>query len=104
MSPEIMNLVLEKGGSLGILFLVILKLGEVIWNAWRAKEKVTEDSIKELKLALEKSSRENITLINDMHKLRVDVKRCFIALKHLSGDKWPEISNKFTELPIEEGK
>lgn len=84
----------DRGGFGAFAALLVLKIGEMVWNYFRQKEKITADSLAELKMALAKNTDMTTHLSMDIAKLKLDLQRCFFALKHITGDEWDEIVAK----------
>ncbi len=91
MTPELAQMLWEKGGTAGIGILILFKIGEWIVGYFRAKEKTTDDSIKALMDSL------SLTRV-EIKKLKLDLRRCFYALKKVSGDAWPKIAEELKQF------
>ena len=100
MPPELEAALTAHGGLFGFGALFVLKLGDMAWKYFRDREKLTDDSIKDLKCELEKT-REALALAqSDMHKLKLDLRRCFYAVKKISGENWAKIADEFKNSEI----
>lgn len=84
----------EKSGLAGFAALFILKLGEMLWTYFRRREKITDESIKELKAALEKNTFTLSATQTEMQKLKLDLRKCFFAIKKTSGENWARIASE----------
>jgi hypothetical protein len=84
----------EKGGAACFGLLVLLKIGELVWNYAKERNKVTTDTLTAHTVALEKNTTQLITTQIDVKKLRVDMRHAFLALKEIAGNKWPVIAEK----------
>lgn len=99
---------LAAHGWVGIAALIVLKLGEMIWNYFRKRERLTDGNIsalrlsyKELKIAIDSNTRAQLGQSEDIKKIKTDLRRCFFAVKKLSGDSWAEIAAEMKEMGIE---
>lgn len=84
----------DHGGFGAFAALLVLKIGEMIWSYFRNRDA----SLADLKCALEKNTITMAAIQNDLKKFKHDLRRAFIAIKHVSGDKWPEIVKEFEDL------
>lgn len=91
---ELAQLLVEKGGAFGIIALLLLKVGEMIWGYFRNREKLTNDQLDQLKLAIKENTEALARSRSEMKKLKLDLRRCFFVLKRLTGESWPEIANE----------
>jgi hypothetical protein len=66
----------------------------MIWNYLKAKEKMTDDTLQGLKAALEKNSDLLAKSNQEISKLKIDLNRCFFAIKHVAGPEWDKISER----------
>jgi hypothetical protein len=77
---DLLGVILEKYGILG---LILLKLGEVLWNIFKKKYKADEE--------LAKAVHELTKAIKPLEDMPIHMRRAFTAIKIISKDKWPEI-------------
>lgn len=92
---DIIERYLTEHGSVGAFgALLILKIGEMIWNYFRSRDA----SLTDLKAALEKNTLTMSAIQMDLKRFKKDLHRAFKALKKVSGDKWPEIVKEFDDL------
>ena len=99
---QIQKILLEQGSALGFFALLLLKAGEMIWSYFRTREKVTDDSIQQLKCALEKNTATLLTAQVEMQKLKLDLRRAFYAIKKLSGADWVKIAEEMRNFSNDE--
>lgn len=82
--------------ALRLIFIVI----EFIWNAFKKKAEVSEQTLKQLAESLQRLETElKVTRadLGDVHKLKLDLRRYFLAVKTIAGEKWPEIRKSIEE-------
>lgn len=79
---------------------LFFKIGEAVWNYLKKKSELSEQSVTGLTAAvlklesrLEKIEKE----LSVIPKLRLDLRRIFIAVKQLAGDNWEEIKKLIME-------
>lgn len=92
--PEIERYLTDHGGLGAFGALLVLKVGEMIWHYFQSRDA----SLKKLQVALEKNTVTLTAIQSDLKKFKVDMRRAFIALKKVSGDKWAEIAREFDDL------
>ena len=88
----------EHGGAAAFSLLLLLKIGEMIYNYVKEKAKVTDSTLQDHKVALDRNTQQVIALQIEMKKMRTDLKHAFFALKELSGKAWPTIAEKIEEF------
>lgn len=91
---ELTKTLVEHGGAAGFGALFLLKLGEMVWNYLKNREKLTDDTLTALKVALEENTAEMHVVQNEMCKLKLDLRRCFFVLKKVAGDNWPKLAEE----------
>lgn len=96
---------------------LLFRLGEFVWEVLKKKNEISEQTIKELKEALETASQklsdntyavqrleqrlDKIEVVNSaMPKMHSDLRKAFLAIKIMAGDDWGNIR----ELIKEESK
>lgn len=95
---QLAQLIAEKGNLIGVGTLIALKLCEYLWAWIKAKEKLTQQSIIDLKEELSKSNNTLVATQIEIKKLRVDMRKAFIVIKELAGDSWPRMADKMKDL------
>ncbi len=103
------------GGLAGILlalcvlltFNVLGKVAFFLWNMKLSKDKLSEEGIKRLTEAMssntamtEKNTEEIVRLeqaLAEIPKLKLDVRRAFVAIKEIAGEDWPHIRKEIME-------
>jgi uncharacterized membrane protein affecting hemolysin expression len=97
---------LKPGDGLSAIVVVlclhlVVKIGQFLWAFKEKKDAVTESGIEELSkavrectstiAALESRIRDIESVSNSIDKLRVDVRRAYLAIRLMAGDKWGDI-------------
>lgn len=104
---ELERLLTDHGGMGAFAALIILKIGELIWSYLKTRDKVTDDSIHELKCSVEKAVQQMAHVQSQLHKVNLDLRKAFYALKKVLGPvRWAEVSEEmrhFTSKDINGG-
>lgn len=77
-----------------VTLFLLLKIGEFVWKLIEQKDKLKDDTVKELSDALKKNTQtldEMKPLLSEIPKMKIDLRRYFTAMKIISGDKWKEV-------------
>ena len=77
---------------------LLFKVGEFLWNMKREKDKVSETTVAKLVEAvrdLECEIKKATTAVSELPKLKLDLRRLYLAAKILAGDRWPEVRDEF---------
>jgi hypothetical protein len=85
--PGLEGFLTEHGGMGAFAALLLLKVGEMLWNYFRTRD----TALDRLKQALDENTKSTLAAQADLKKFKTDLHRAFKVLKKLSGDKWPEI-------------
>ena len=88
------NYLTEHGGLGAFCALILLKVGEMIWNYFKNRERVTDDTLKKLVFELQQTNLALNSMQADVKKLKLDLRRAFYALKRLSGKDWPSVAEE----------
>lgn len=97
MTPEIVQMIWEKGGVLGIGLLILFKIGEWVFTAFRAKQKLTDEGIKTLKDSLDKNTAAQAVMQEDNRKMKIELRKVYFALKATAGASWAKIADDMKE-------
>lgn len=86
---------------------VLVKVGEFLWKLREKKEALSESSVGKLTEAVEQNTfaTKHLDLrlssleksLSELPKFKTDIRRFYIAVKALAGDKWPEIRKAIME-------
>jgi hypothetical protein len=88
----------DHGGMGAFVALILLKVGEMLWSYFRNRNKVTDETLQELKCALEKNTITLNAIQSDLKKFKLDLRRAFHAIRRLSGKDWANISEELRNL------
>lgn len=94
MLPQVEEYLTAHGGAAGFAALLALKIGEMIWKYFSTRDA----NFKTMQCALEKNTEAVLHMERDFKKFKHDLRKAFVALKTISGDKWPEIAREFDDL------
>lgn len=101
-----MEEILKDGGGLSAIVVVlclhlVVKIGQFLWAFKEKKDAVTESGIEELSKAvrectstitkLECRIREIEQVSLNLDKMKVDIRRAYLAIRLVTGDKWGDI-------------
>lgn len=93
-------------GGLCVLFTlsVFVRVGEFLWKIREKKETISESAIKDLTHAVQQNTAATQHLdrrleklegmASDMPKFKTDMRRFYVAIKEVAGDKWPRIRDE----------
>lgn len=98
---------LEYGiGGLCIILtlMVLLKVGEFLWNIHEKSGAISSASIEKLTAAVTENTSAVMKLdyrlehleksVSDLPKFKEDIRKFYLAIKELSGDNWPKIRDE----------
>ena len=74
---------------------LVLKIGEVLWEVYRKKDELSAKNVESLKTTMLSVESRMIAIerdLNEVLKLRKDLKVYFEAVKLTAGARWPKIS------------
>lgn len=87
---------------------LFLKISEFLWNMAKKKSDLSDLSIEKLTVALnhstsaiEKLEHEIISVKKDIAQIprfKHDLRRAFMAIRIISGEKWPKIREELMEI------
>jgi TRAP-type uncharacterized transport system substrate-binding protein len=75
-------------------------VGFLLWSIKANKDKVSEESIRELAKSTERNTKqieELVKALSELPKLKLDMRRAFIAIREIAGDEWPAIRKEIME-------
>lgn len=82
-------------------------MGEFLWKLKEKKDSASESAIEELTKVVRESTLATQALdtkiqtlehtLSELPKLKLDMKRFFIAVKTVAGEQWPEIRREMME-------
>lgn len=85
----------------------LVKVGEFLWHLKEKKDTVTETGIENLSAAVQLNTAASEKLehriknlehtISDVTKVKLDLRRLYIAVKNIAGDKWPVIRKEIMD-------
>lgn len=87
----------QHGSLAALVSLILLKMGEWVFNYYKKKNELTETTLKALRADLERNTNNLIATQHEIKKLRTDMRHAFFALKELAGKAWPDIADKIEE-------
>ncbi len=86
----------------------VFKVGEFLWNMLKKKSELSDLSVEKLTTAInhgtnaiEKLEHELISLKKDMAQIprfKHDLRRAFMAIRIISGEKWPKIREELMDI------
>jgi hypothetical protein len=98
------NLFDLKYGVAGVCVLLTLSLAikmiEILLKVKEKKEALSDEALRELTKAaraLDSRIHHLEQTLSDLPKLKIDLRRIFMAAKLLSGEKWPDIRKQIME-------
>lgn len=88
---------------------LLIKVGEFVWEILKKKSEVSEKSIERLTMALnnstrtieglEKDIREVQRELSKMNKLQLDIRRLYVAMKIVAGERWARVRKEMMDDP-----
>lgn len=94
---QLLSLLAEKGGSIGVALLILIKIGEMIWNYFRVREKLTNDALIQLKADLKANTEAQAVTQSEMKKLKKDLRRAYFLLRKALGDAFDDSIDEILE-------
>ena len=94
MLPQLEEYLTAHGGAAGFAALLLLKAGEMLWKYFSERDA----NLKTMQCTLEKNTAALTALDKDLKKYQHDLRKAFIVIKKLSGDKWAEFARDFEDL------
>ncbi len=113
---EVVSLLDTKHGLSGLLlsivaiglFQILIKIWEFVWTVKKEKDKISEEGLKKLTQSMDNNTAAVMKLQGEFEKLeneikrlegtmaeipkvKTDLRRLFMAVKSIAGDKWVEI-------------
>jgi Tfp pilus assembly protein PilO len=73
-----------------LTIMVVFQAFKFVWALREKKDNLSEKTIKELVIAVQKLEQ----TVADLPKFRTDIRRFYAAIKHVSGDRWPTIRDE----------
>lgn len=106
--PETLDLAHGASGLLTsicaiLLVFLLLKVAEFLLKFREKKDSTTDIAIHELTAGLSRNTQEIHKLnvfFSEYPKMKLDVRRLYLAIKIVSGDKWPAIRKEIMDEDI----
>lgn len=110
-----MKELIVNGGTPGVLAAIVVmlglhllaRLGEFLWKVKEKRDAITESGLDRLSTAVQQNTYAAQKLetrinalehtISDISKFKLDLRRLYAAVKHLSGDQWSTIRKEIMD-------
>jgi hypothetical protein len=89
---------------------IVVKCGDILWKIKERKDAVTEHGIEALSKAVDNNTEASKQLatrlqmveaqLSGFNKLKLDMRRLYIAVKRIAGDKWGDIRKEIMEEEV----